>query len=266
MSGDERHLSPRPLAKNSKAARNKRLRRGILPNGRSAHPHDPYASIPSTLLTSNRYRRLSPKAKAMHLLYEASYVALRDCSDGKSIVPHIKAMKVLAIGDASAGNAPGELVDAGILVLIKEPIRPGGMGGSIIAGRAAVYDLPHRSAGALYANFEWYSEGGPVLEGYWRIHSAKLRNLVEKIGPDGCAILAVLHSKHHTAEGGLHDNSARSITAILVGLSKTKVARVLTRLVTAGVLRKHETAKGRRAASYVLTDDYSGGAKASEHR
>jgi hypothetical protein len=207
----------------------------------------PFATIPTTLLATQRIGRLSGIALRVLLRAEADWMPHRPAP-----LPVGRIAKELGVAKRRVCAAIRELIAAGLIEPRDLAIRPGRMG-SANKGRAATFHLPHREVGKGVR----FESGDVKLQGFWRVYSTDLRKLAARISDNGARVLVcVILPCHRDRHGRPVANdpmplSANSIGKLSPRISAASLNRVVTELRKLGLICLVQPPAGRRHALYV---------------
>jgi hypothetical protein len=203
----------------------------------------PFATIRADLIGSAAYQALSGTAIRLHLVFESNFDPNREL-----ILPQQTAVKMLGLSYSTVTKGLAELIKAGIIVKISDGWRPGRMG-SQVKGRAAVYDLPHRYLGTPVT---WKRPGDPNLQGHWRVHSERLRNLARSVSPAEAKVFITLHAVDRQDDGSPQPTEGMSLLPDRVGLPRATIHRAILSLIAAKRIEITVPGKGSKPALYSL--------------
>jgi hypothetical protein len=207
----------------------------------------PFATIPTTLLATQRMRKLPGVAIRVLLRAEADWTPHRPVP-----LPVSQIAENLRAAKRRVCTAIGDLIATGLLERRDLAIRPGRMG-CAGKGKAATFELPHRRKLAGIG----FDPGDKRLSGHWRVYSAELRKLAADLSDNTARVLVcVILPCHRDKHGRPADNapfalSAGEVGKLLPDISAASLNRVASELVRLGLVRVVEPPAGRRPALYV---------------
>ena len=118
---------------------------------RCGGPREPYATMHADLVLACASTLSGPEFGLLMLL-NANFT-MPPGTSGETLVPFAAAQAALRAGPGTVAAAFRRLADMGFIRLKRPGVRPGAAGGAQTKGKAAVYELPHRTSSA--PRFDW---------------------------------------------------------------------------------------------------------------
>jgi hypothetical protein len=222
-----------------------RVRRGEVDAPAKLGQHRAFCTIPTTLLATQRLRKLDGLALRLLLWLEAGWHPDRHVA-----LPQEHVAKELRVRRSSVASATVQLLEAGLITLVSKAVTPRSMG-PIGPGKAAVYEIPHRRVGTGIR----FDQGDQRLPGNVKLWASDARYLAKELSDTAARVaiipLAVPRSSDGTPlrEESL-DLSGDCLIRILPGLTARSAYRGLHELLSKGLLTITQPHAGRRGARY----------------
>jgi hypothetical protein len=182
---------------------------------------------------------------------------------GEAVVAFATAQAAMRVGPATVAAAFKRLAESGFIKLKRPGVRPGAAGGGQRRGKAAVYELPHRTSSA--PRLDWspalQAAGIKRPDGKLRLPSDRIKADVSELSGIALRILYLIAAmKKRDASGALLDKEPEPIgparLASLAGVGRASAARALGELVKAGRLHIAAPGRGSAPARYALASAY----------
>ena len=228
---------------------------------RGGSPREPFATMHADLVLACATTMTGP-AFALLLMMNANFTVPAG-TEGEAVVPQAEARKAIRAGPGTIVRAFRDLEERGFARLKRAGVSPRTAGGGQREGKAAVYELPHRTHSAPRLDWPARLQGMGVRrpDGKMRRHAERIRADVSELSGNALRLLyAVAAMRRRSDKGVVVDHRPEPLgparAAEILGIGRASAARALAELVAEGRLLVAGPAHGSVPAAYALARAY----------